>query len=132
MGYDGTFVMADIPGLIQGAAEGQGLGHQFLRHVRRSRILLHMLSLCPTEDLEITERYRIIRSELERFDSSLTERPELIAFTKSDLISEADCHEQIEIFKTAFPHTQPFVISSAQRSGLKELRYALWNRLKDL
>ena len=132
MGYDGTFVMADIPGLIQGAAQGHGLGHQFLRHVRRSRILLHMLSLCPTEELSIVERYRIIRSELEHFDESLISRPELIAFTKADLLSPEEAQEQMELFKVHFPNSSPYLISSAQRRGLKELRYALWSQLQEL
>ena len=129
IGYEGTFVMADIPGLIEGAAQGHGLGLQFLRHVRRSKVLLHLLSVSPTEDTSITERYRIIRSELKQFDEELNTRPEFVALSKVDLISEEECRVLVQEFQNHFPDVHPFLISSAQNKGLKELRYALWNHL---
>ena len=74
MGLDGSYTVADIPGLIEGAADGQGLGHQFLRHVQRTKTLLHLLSLGPDESLDIVTRYVNIRRELERFDR-LAQKP---------------------------------------------------------
>ncbi|MEC7988150.1 MAG: GTPase ObgE [Myxococcota bacterium] len=131
LGMDGTFVMADIPGLIEGAAEGLGLGHQFLRHVRRSRILLHLLSVGPDETEDIFHRYRVIRKELEKFDPSLAKRREFVALTKIDLISEQETETLRETFQARYPDTVVSCISSAQRRGLKELKYTLWNSLQD-
>ena len=77
------FVLADIPGLIEGAAEGKGLGHKFLRHIRRKKILLHCISL---ENENITATWRVIREELKKYDSELLNKKEIIILTKADLV----------------------------------------------
>ena len=102
-----SFVMADIPGLIEGASEGKGLGHQFLRHVRRSRILLHLLSVGPDEEHDVQKRYQIIRSELENFDPKLAQRQELIALTKIDLLSSEEV--LLTVLVTVFASFRPLV-----------------------
>ena len=132
IGFEGAFVMADIPGLIEGAAEGQGLGHQFLRHVRRSRILLHMISVCPTERESIVDRYRIIREELARFDPLLCTRPEMVTLTKCDLIDKVRFEEIRSEFSAAYPDKKLYYISSIENKGLEKLKYTLWSLVQDL
>ena len=82
---DRTMVMADIPGLIEGAHAGAGLGHEFLRHVERSRVLVHLVEPAPTDGSDAVENYRTIRSELEQYSEALAQRPELIAVSKGEL-----------------------------------------------
>ena len=81
------YIIADIPGLIEGAAEGRGLGHTFLRHVRRTKILVHLVSL---ENEDITAAYHTIRAELARFDTALVEKREIVVLTKADLIEDKE------------------------------------------
>lgn len=82
----GGYILADIPGLIEGASEGRGLGHKFLRHVKRTKMLLHLVSL-ENEDVEYA--YKTIRTELEKFGEGLTEKKEVIVLTKTDLVDES-------------------------------------------
>ncbi len=82
---DRSFIMADVPGLIEGAHEGAGLGHEFLRHVQRAGILVHLVEPEPTDGTDPIENYRAIRKELEAFDPQLGSRPEVVAVTKADL-----------------------------------------------
>ena len=131
VGFEGSFVMADIPGLIKGAADGHGLGHQFLRHVRRSRVLLHMLSVDPDEHTSIIDRYTIIRNELHRFDPELSKRPEIVCLTKCDLIDTETRKKYRNDFRTAFPDLKVYSISSIERKGLEKIKYALWNIIQD-
>ena len=131
VGFEGSFVMADIPGLIEGAAEGHGLGHQFLRHVRRSRVLLHMLSVCPDEEISIIERYSIIRNELHSFDPELSKRPELVCLTKCDLIDTQTRKKHKQDFKKAFPDIKIYSLSSIERKGLEKIKYALWDIIQN-
>ena len=81
----GGYVLADIPGLIEGASEGRGLGHKFLRHVKRTKMLLHLVSL-ETPVIEIVQVYKTVRKELEKFGEGLTEKKEVIILTKTDLV----------------------------------------------
>lgn len=89
-------VIADIPGVIEGASQGKGLGHKFLKHIRRTRVLVHCIS-ADSED--ILRDYNIIRNELEQFDTALTEKKEIILITKSDLISDEELTEKINFLK---------------------------------
>ncbi|GIU85239.1 MAG: GTPase Obg [Acidimicrobiales bacterium] len=82
---DAEFVVADIPGLVQGAAEGRGLGHRFLRHVQRCRVLLYLLDLGPTAERPPAEQLQVLRDEVRRFDPRLAERPHLVAANKKDV-----------------------------------------------
>ena len=82
---DRSFVLADLPGLIEGAHAGVGLGHEFLRHVERAGILVHVVEPCPTDGSEPAANYRAIRAELVRYDAALGERPEIVVMSKSEL-----------------------------------------------
>lgn len=84
-GEERGFVLADIPGIIEGAAEGAGLGHRFLKHVERTRVLLHLVTLDPTEGREPLRDYAVLLDELQRFDPTLAARPSLVAMSKMDL-----------------------------------------------
>ena len=95
MGENSSFVMADIPGLIEGAGEGVGLGHQFLRHVERCRLLVHIVDVSGSEGRDPKEDFEIINRELEKFNPELAKRPMLVAGNKCDLAEE----EQIEAFR---------------------------------
>ncbi len=95
MPHGGAFVMADIPGLIEGAGEGVGLGHQFLRHVDRCRMLVHVVDVSGSEDRDPIADFESINAELQKFSSELTERPMLVAGNKCDLATD----EQIERFR---------------------------------
>jgi GTP-binding protein len=129
MGYE-NFVIADIPGLIEGASEGVGLGLQFLRHVSRTRLLLHLLSLAPDERVPAAERYRNIRRELRRYDAKLLERPELIVLTKADLLPPEALEEVVAETRAELPEGVPvFTISSELRTGLDPLMTACWDEV---
>lgn len=86
LGEAHRFIIADIPGLIEGAAEGRGLGHKFLRHIRRTKILAHLISL---ESTDVAHDYMVVRKELERFDPALTEKKEIVVLTKTDLLKDS-------------------------------------------
>jgi GTP-binding protein len=79
----GGYILADIPGLIEGASEGKGLGHKFLKHVRRTKVLLHVISL---ENTAIVGTYKTVRKELEKFDPTLAEKKEIIILSKTDAV----------------------------------------------
>ncbi len=125
-----SFVMADIPGLIEGASEGVGLGHEFLRHVERCRLTVHVVDVSGSEGRDPKEDYRIINRELERFNPEIASRPQLVVANKCDLASS----EQIEEFRQ-FVQEQGrsfFAISAATSQGIRELVYAVWQELEKL
>jgi len=95
------YILADIPGVIEGAAQGKGLGHKFLRHIRRTRLLIHCISLEEPENSpeDLVGKYKIIREELGQFDKALLEKPEIIVLTKSDLIEEKEIKKIITKLK---------------------------------
>lgn len=132
MGVDGSFVVADIPGLIEGAAEGAGLGLQFLRHVARTRLLLHLLSVSPDEALPPAERYAVIRRELGRFDPELLERPELIVLTKLDTIPPEERVKVAKAVRKAAPERRIVRISCATGLGVEELKKLLFQLVQEL
>lgn len=92
---DRSFVMADIPGLIEGAHVGVGLGHEFLRHIERAGILVHLIEPLPYDGVEPLDNYRAIREELVRYNPRMGERPEVVAVTKAELPGAAEVHERI-------------------------------------
>ncbi|MCL2077893.1 MAG: GTPase ObgE [Oscillospiraceae bacterium] len=117
-----SFVMADIPGLIEGASSGAGLGHSFLRHVERCRLIVHVVDVSGIEGRCPKEDFRKINYELEQFSKELSELPQIVAANKSDIAAE----EQIEDFRkfiaTEFGESHPFfVISAATKKGTAEL-----------
>lgn len=120
------FILADIPGLIEGAAEGKGLGHKFLKHVKKTKMLLHLVSL---ESLDPVTEYTKIRNELAVFDPSIPEKEEWIILTKSDLVSDDDAAKFASLFDKF--NKRVFVISANTGSGTKELRDALVTTLRE-
>ncbi len=93
-GYDSEFVMADIPGLIEGAHAGSGLGHEFLKHVERTKVLVHLVEPVPSDESDPLENYRTIREELRLYDPTLIERSQIVCITKSELAEATAVHEQ--------------------------------------
>jgi GTP-binding protein len=92
---DRTLVMADIPGLIEGAHLGAGLGHEFLRHVERTRVLVHLVEPSPVDGTDPIENYRAIRAELKQYDVDLADRPEIVAVSKGELPGAAEVRERL-------------------------------------
>ena len=95
VGGDRTFVMADLPGLIEGAHAGVGLGHEFLRHVERTRVLVHLVEPFPTDGGDPLQNYRTIRRELEQYDPALARKPEFVAVSKSELTGSDEVRDQL-------------------------------------
>jgi len=95
VGGDRSFVMADLPGLIEGAHSGVGLGHEFLRHVERTRVLVHLVEPFPADDRDPVENYRTIRRELELHDPALARKPEFVAVSKSELTGSDEVRERL-------------------------------------
>ena len=120
-----SFVMADIPGIIEGASEGKGLGLRFLRHIERNAVLLFMV---PSDTDDIKREYEILSNELATFNPDLVEKPRVLAITKCDLIDE----ELKEMLREGLPSDVPVVfISSVAQQGLTELKDILWRTIND-
>ncbi len=118
-----SFVMADIPGIIEGAAEGKGLGHRFLRHIERNSTLLFLI---PADSPDIAKEYDILLNELRKHNPELLDKDRLLAISKSDMLDD-ELKEEIE---KELPKNIPFVfISSVAQSGLTELKDKLWELL---
>lgn len=125
---DHTFVMADLPGLIEGASEGIGLGHEFLRHAERNKVLLHVIDAYPIDDSDPVENFKMIESELKQYSEEMWERPRIIALNKSDMgIPEAEEDIVNRLEKFGYPI---FIISAATSQGLDPLKWALWQTIE--
>ena len=123
------FVMADIPGLIEGAHDGAGLGHDFLRHIERTRILVHMLDILPPDESDPVENYHKIRGELEQYSDVLIEKVEVVVLNKADLDPDGIFCEDIR--KRLPEHIKKvFVVSAVTGQGLGELNERLWAIVK--
>jgi len=124
---DGT-VFADIPGLIEGAHEGAGLGHEFLRHIERTRLLLHLIDASSEQPLS---DYQVIQQELVAYDRGLAERPQILALNKVDAVDEATVEALVQRLeeKTGM---QVLPISAVTRQGLDELMQQVWSMLDEL
>jgi len=126
-------VLADIPGLIEGASGGVGLGHDFLRHIERTRIIVHLLEIAPQDESTPAANYRTVREELRRYSAALAEKPELIVLNKIDLLPDAaerqrainDLCRELDLREGR----DLLVISAAARDGLKPLLERLWAML---
>ena len=125
VGDEATFVLADIPGLIPGAADGAGLGHRFLKHVERCRALLHLVTLDPTEDREPLADYDALRLELQKFDPELSKRPQIVALSKADI---TEVREAYPALKAAFKKKKVDLrlVSAATGEGMKDLSRDLY------
>ncbi|WP_226526332.1 GTPase ObgE [Metabacillus niabensis] len=118
-----SFVMADLPGLIEGAHQGVGLGHQFLRHIERTRVIVHVIDMSSLEGRDPYEDYLTINAELKEYNLRLTERPQLIVANKMDM---PDSEENLAEFKKKLDEdVQIFPISAITRDGVRELLYAV-------
>src|SRR6202044_4009908 len=95
LGGDSAFILADLPGLIEGAHSGVGLGYEFLRHVERTRILVHLVEPFPTDGGDPLQHYRLIRKELELYSAALAAKPEFIAVSKSELTQSQEVRERL-------------------------------------
>lgn len=120
-----SFVIADVPGLVEGAAEGAGLGHRFLRHVERTRVLVHVVDIAGSEGRDPLEDLAVIRGELERYAPHLNEKPMVIVANKADLMSEADRDAAIARLAEAYPGVKIFAMSAATDPDLNALIYHL-------
>ena len=127
-----SFIMADIPGLIEGAADGAGLGHDFLRHIQRCRVLVHVVDAAGTEGRDPLDDIAKINAELEKFDLDLTARPMIIAANKIDAIYDEN-DDVIERIKAEYEPKgiRVMPISAATGKGVKELLYAVLKLLKE-
>ncbi len=130
-GIEGSWVIADVPGLIEGAAEGRGLGHQFLRHVQRTRLLVHLISPLHETGESPVERYQAIRRELEQYDPALADRPEIIALTKIDALDEDTLNTQRDAL-AAHTNANVWAISSVSGNGLARFLDEVWVQLQAL
>lgn len=129
-GRSEDFVVADIPGLIPGASEGAGLGTRFLRHVERTRVLLHLVTLDPAEERDPLDDYRTIRRELEQFDAELAKRPELVVLSKSDL---PDVGERAQELTTRFADAgiELLPMSAWDKKGVRDILLRLEQLLSE-
>jgi GTP-binding protein len=118
-----SLLMADIPGLIEGAAEGKGLGHDFLRHVERTAVILHLIDAYQED---VAQAYKTIRNELKAYDQNMAKRPELVAITKIEGLDQEIVDDLMAQLRVVVPaKTKIMAISSPSGAGIKELKYAL-------
>lgn len=115
-----SFVMADLPGLIEGASAGKGLGHQFLRHIERCRVIIHIVDMGSNDGRDPVEDYRIINEELANYEYRLLERPQIVLANKMDL---DPAQENLERFKKAYPDVQVFETTTIIAEGLDAVLY---------
>jgi GTP-binding protein len=129
-----SFVLADIPGLIEGAAEGAGLGHQFLRHLARTRLLLHLVDMAPLEDgADPVKDARAIVAELKKYDPALHKKPRWLVLNKADLLPDAECDRLAKGIVRRLRWKGPvFVISALSGNGCDALVQAVMSHLESL
>ena len=128
------FVIADIPGLIEGASEGVGLGHEFLRHIERTKVIIHVVDAAGTEGRDPIEDIKAINKELEAYNPELAKRPQVIAANKMDAIYEEDAQKALQAIKSEFEPQgiKVFPISAVSGQGLKELLYEVSTMLEQI
>ena len=126
--YDGAFVVADIPGLIEGAGDGVGLGTEFLRHVDRTRLIVHVVDISGSEGRDPVADYRTINAELKKYDKRLASLPQIVALNKADLLMD---DEAVKNFRR---HVRKpiYLISGATRQGIDALLDAVYDKLQTL
>jgi GTP-binding protein len=128
--YDNSFVAADIPGLIEGAAQGAGLGHDFLRHIERTRLLLHVVDISGVEGRDPIEDFQKINAELKGYSKELAKRPQVIALNKCDVYG---AEENVKAFKKKYGRRYKiFPITAVNGEGLDKLIACLVEKLKEL
>lgn len=127
-----SFVMADIPGLIEGAAEGAGLGHQFLRHLQRTKLLLHLVDMAPFDpSVDPAAEVRAIAAELKKYDAALAKKPRWLVFNKADLIGPAEAKKRAAALVKRLRWTKPwFIVSAINTGGTEPLSFAVMDFLE--
>ncbi|MDB5951002.1 MAG: GTP-binding protein Obg/CgtA, partial [Massilia sp.] len=130
--HEKSFVIADIPGLIEGASEGAGLGHQFLRHLQRTGLLLHIVDLAPFEtNVDPVKEAKALVKELEKYDESLVEKPRWLVLNKLDMVPEEDRKKVVKDFVKRMGWKGPvFEISALSHAGCPELVNAIYQHLE--
>ena len=118
-----SFVMADIPGIIEGAAQGKGLGHYFLRHIERNSVLLYLI---PADTKNVKKEFEILRSELQEFNPELLDKNYMIVLSKCDLLDEELKAEYAKEMNDSFGDLPHMMISSVSQMGMIELKDKLW------
>lgn len=126
-----TFVVADIPGLIEGASEGQGLGHYFLRHVERVRLILHLVDISESDGRDFIEDYRVINQELERYSLELAKTPQIVVLSKTDILDEETLLERKKRFENEIG-LDYIEISGATYKGVDELKLKTLEKLSKI
>ncbi len=126
-----SFVMADIPGIIEGAADGAGLGHDFLRHIDRCRLLVHVVDVSGSEGRDPVADFDAINLELRQYSAALAERPQIVAANKADIAADDSLLEKLREHVEALGYPL-YVISAAAHQGVRELVYAIAGKLKEL
>ncbi len=126
--YDDTFVMADLPGLIEGASKGAGLGHKFLKHAERCKVLVHVIDMAASEGNNPIDDYEIITKELEEYNKKLLDKPRVVVANKMDLDT---FNENLNLFKEKYPDIKIYPISALCNNGIKELIIDLNNLVKE-
>ena len=124
---DGSLLIADIPGLIEGASEGKGLGDAFLRHVERTAVLLHLIDVYSDD---AGKAYQTIREELARYSPELAQRPEVVALTKTEGLDKEIVQMQVDAIKSVAGEAEIFAVSSSAHQGLKEVLRALRKKVQ--
>jgi len=132
VGPEQSFVIADIPGLIEGASEGAGLGHQFLRHLQRTRLLLHVVDLAPFDDsVDPVAQAKAIVGELKKYDQALYDKPRWLVLNKLDMIPQDQRAALIKDFVKRYKFKGPvFEISALTREGCESLIKAIYLHVK--
>ena len=123
-----SFVMADIPGIIEGAAEGKGLGHYFLRHIERNAVLLFLV---PADSSDIAKEYQILMNELRKYNPELLDKKHLLAISKADMLDEELMEEMDQELKQRLKDVPYLFISSVSQYGLQALKDRLWLLLNE-
>jgi GTP-binding protein len=130
--HEKSFVIADIPGLIEGAAEGAGLGIQFLRHLQRTRLLLHIVDLAPFDNVDPVKEAKAIVKELQKYDESLYDKPRWLVLNKLDMVPENERKKRVKDFIKKFGWKGPaYEISALTREGCEELVQDIYNYLAE-
>lgn len=126
-------ILADIPGLIDGASQGAGLGHDFLRHVDRTRVVVHLVEPLPADGSDPLDNYRLIRGELAAYSAELEHKPEIVAISKAELLDEAELAALVRRFNRSLDLSvkeSVMAISAASGRGTRELLERLWRVLR--
>jgi GTPase len=127
-----SFVMADIPGLIEGAAEGAGLGHQFLRHLQRTKLLLHLVDIAPFDaEVDPAAEVKAIAAELKKYDPGLVKKPRWLVINKADLLDESEAKKRAAALVKKLRWTKPwFLIAGINATGTRDLTFAIMEFLE--